>query len=319
MKPLRLVYFGTADFAVPPLEALLQNPDKFEVLAVVTRPDQPVGRQQVLQACPVAHLARKTGLQTFTPRKIKKNEEFLAALNDLAADFFVVAAYGKILPQRLLDMPKLGPVNLHGSILPAYRGASPIQAAIADGQTETGISLMVMDAEMDHGGVFSVEKVRIAPDDTHESLERKMGLTAAGQLVRDLPSIAAGDLKPQEQEHDQAAFTKIIKKEDGLADWSLPAASLANLLRAYTPWPGLYTVWQRRSDKSLRLTLKEVEALPTTEGAPGTVSKTADGYPAVTTANGTLKLLTVQAEGKRPMSGKDFLNGYRDLIGSQLQ
>jgi methionyl-tRNA formyltransferase len=269
----------------------------------------------------VAKLARSQGLEVMTPKKIKNNEDFLAKLKDSNADFFVVAAYGKILPDSVLNVPRLGSINLHGSILPKHRGASPIQAALAAGDAETGVSLMAMDAEMDHGDVYDIERVTIDPKDTHATLEKKLSAIAAEQLVRDLPRIARDEIKPKRQDHDLATFTRIIRKEDGLVDWRTDAGpTVINKLRAYTPWPGLYTIWQRSPNKLIRLNIKEIRptAAPTPAPAPGRVFRSPSGYPSVMTADGGVELVTLQPEGKKPLDGRVFLNGYQDFMGTVL-
>lgn len=315
---MRIVYFGTSRFAVPPLLALLQQPELFDVRAVVTRPDQPVGRKQVLTACPVAEVARANGLPTLTPTNLK-DEALLAQLRGHDADFFVVAAYGRIIPAAMLALPRLGNVNLHGSLLPAYRGASPMQAALADGLTETGVTLMGVDEEMDHGPIFSTVSVAIEANDDFTSLESKMAEAGAGLLLRDLPRIASGELKPIAQDHAAATYTRIIKKEDGLIDWRLMTAqAVHNRARAYAAWPGIYAYWHRRG-QALRLVIRETAVTQKPAGlAAGAVFRDTDGTPAVACAEGAVRLVTLQPEGKPAMPGKAFLNGYSDLVGSEL-
>jgi methionyl-tRNA formyltransferase len=315
---IRIIYFGTSRFAVQPLLALADQPDLFEVAAVVTRPDQPAGRGHKLSACPVAETARACGLLVFTPVSLK-DDALVRELEGLGADAFVVAAYGKILPAAMLALPRLGCLNLHGSILPKFRGASPIQAAIAANEAETGVSLMRMDEEMDHGPVYDVACVTVGPDDTFLTLEEKLSAAATNLLVHDLPHVAAGKIAPREQDHAAATYTKLITREDGLADWASDGATtLERRRRAHEPWPGLFTYWSR-GGFSLRLTVRKAAALaeePVTP--PGTVFLTSDGYPAIVTASGALKLTELQLEGKNPQDGKTFLNGYPDLIGARL-
>lgn len=316
---LRIVYFGTADFAVPPLEALLGSPERFSVIAVVTQPDKPVGRKGEVTASPVANAARAKGATLLQPKTLKDPavQEQLAGLD---ADVFVVAAYGKILPQAVLDMPSHGSVNLHGSLLPFYRGASPIQAAIAAGDAETGVSLMVMDAQVDHGPVLATVALPIATDDTHATLEAKLGGAAAGLLADNLIDYVEGRLKATEQDHDRATFTTILSREDGFVSWANEdAAAVERKLRAFTPWPGVYAVWKRKG-VPLRLKLLAVEVADAQPGATsGAVSKAVDGVPLVAAKTGALVLRDVQPEGKKPMPWKAFLNGYPDIIGSMLE
>jgi methionyl-tRNA formyltransferase len=315
---MRIVYFGTSRFAVPPLMALLRQPGLFEVVAVVTRPDQPVGRKQVLTACPVAEAARAAALPTLTPTNLK-DEALLAQLRDYQADFFVVAAYGRIIPATMLAIPRLGNVNLHGSLLPAYRGASPMQAALAAGDTVTGVTLMGVDEEMDHGPIFSTVSVPIEPGDDFNALEAKMAVAGAELLVSDLPRIAGGELQPKAQAHEAATYTRIIKKEDGLIDWKASTAeAVHNRARAYSAWPGIYAYWHRRG-QALRLVIRETAITKKTAGlAAGAVFRDVDGTPAVACVDGAVRLVSLQPEGKPAMPGKAFLNGYSDLVGSEL-
>lgn len=317
-KPLSVVYFGTSAFAVPPLQALRSRPDLFRIAAVVTKPDQPVGRAQTLTPAPVAKAARAAGLPVLTPTKLK-SEDVIKELAALNADVFAVAAYGKILPPAVLDLPRLGCFNLHGSLLPRYRGASPIQAAIANGETETGVTLMGMDAEMDHGPIYSLSSVPIAADDTYATLEEKLARTAAALLVADLPRAVTGQLPPQEQPHEMATYTAIVHKEDGQANWREDAAALiANKARAYDPWPGLFTVWMRNG-RPLRLVLKRLAPVAAPAGIPpGTVWRLPDGTPAVVAKQDAVKILELRLEGKKTVSGPAFLNGYGDLVGASL-
>lgn len=317
---LRIIYFGTADFAVPPLEALLASPERFSVIAVVSQPDKPVGRKGEVTASPVATLARAKGVTLLQPKTLKDMavQQQLMALD---ADVFVVAAYGKILPKAVLNIPKHGSsLNLHGSLLPLHRGASPIQAAIAAGDARTGVSLMVMDEEVDHGPVLATVMVPIAPDDTHATLEAKLGVAAAGLLADNLVAYAEMKLTPTHQDHDRATFTTTLSREDGFVSWANEdAAAIERKRRAFTPWPGIYALWSRKG-APLRLKLLAVEVADAPAGAaPGTVTKGADGAPVVSAKSGALALREIQPEGKKPMPWKAFLNGYPDLIGAILE
>lgn len=319
--PIKIVYFGTSPFAVPPLLALLDRPGDFEVVAVVTKPDQPIGRDQRLTPSAVAKAAHVRGLKVLTPAKMR-DEAFQAELGALGADVFVVAAYGKILPAAILALPPRGCVNLHGSLLPKHRGASPIQAALAAGESETGVTLMGMDEEMDHGATYSRVVVAITDDDTFATLEAKLSAAAADLLVRDLPAVVDGALPPVPQNHAAATYTGIIGKEAGLVDFAAATAKeISDRRRAFDPWPGLHVIWTRKN-QPLRLVLKAVtplaEAAPTGLAA-GTVFRAADGFPAVACANGTaLRLELLQPEGKKPTDGKALLNGYGDFVGTKL-
>ncbi len=316
---MRIVYFGTASFAVQPLKALLADRTRFEVVAVVSQPDKPAGRDGAVSSSPVAKAAREAGVTLLQPSKMKTDEtrEMLASLN---ADLFVVAAYGRIIPRALLDLPKNGALNLHGSLLPKYRGASPIQAAIAAGDTETGVTLMGMDEEVDHGPTYATARVTIEATDTYATLEAKMADAGSELLIAKIDDVISGALPAVEQHHSEASFTGIIDRRDGFVNWSADdAAAIECRRRAFTPWPGLYAIWMRNGIP-LRIKLLDVAITGTSTGAiPGTAFKTVDGFPAIAARSGALKLLLVQPEGKKPMEGKILLNGYQDFIGSILQ
>lgn len=316
---LRIVYFGTANFAVPPLKALFGARGQAEVAAVVTKPDKPVGRKGELQSSPVARAAREAGAMLLMPPSLKGDDvrERLAALG---ADLFVVAAYGKIIPEAVLGIPRLGCLNLHGSLLPKYRGASPIQAAIAAGERQTGVSLMRMDELVDHGPVLATVAVTIEPGDTYGTLEARLADAAADLLVTHLDDIAEGRLEAHEQRHDDATYTSIIGREDGFVRWDgVDAEAVERKLRAFDPWPGLYAVWIRNG-RPLRLKLTDVHATENRPGLrPGTAFIDDAGYPAVAARHGAVRLLQVQPEGKKPIDGKAFLNGYKDFAGATLE
>jgi len=319
MTPLRIVYFGTAAFAVPPLKALIAAPDKAEVVAVVTKPDQPVGRKGELRSSPVAQAARDSLVPVLQPTTLK-DEITQGELAALRADLFIVAAYGKIVPKAMLKLPRLGCLNLHGSILPKYRGASPIQAAIDAGETETGVTLMVMDEQIDHGPMLATVSTPIDPTDTYGSLETKLANAAAEMLVTHLEDLSLGKLEAKEQEHDAATFTKIIKREDGFVPWAdMDGQAIERRRRAFDPWPGLYAVWMRKG-APVRLKLLDVCARNGHPDAkPGTAFVASDGIPAVAARQGAVSLLQVQPEGKKPMTGQAFLNGYPDFKDAVLE
>lgn len=315
-SPLRIVYFGTAAFAVPPLQALLAEPRRFNVLAVVSRPDKPAGRNGELAASPASTLARDGGAALLQPETLKDAAVF-EKLKGLDADLFIVAAYGKIIPQRMLDLPRIGSLNLHGSLLPKYRGASPIQTAILEGEKVTGVSLLVMDAEVDRGPIVAAAKVTIMGEDTRATLEAALGEAAAGLLTDNIEPFAAGKLEPVPQEHDKATFTKILDRKDGMARWAEEsAARICRKIRAYDPWPGAYFVWKK---DGVEMRVKIIKAAQVaTDMLPGTCFTLADGTPAVAAAPGAVALLEVQPEGKKPMQGKAFANGHKSFAGSRL-
>jgi methionyl-tRNA formyltransferase len=317
MRP-SVIFFGTGDFAVGPLQALIERPDEYKMLAVVTQPDRPMGRNGKMHTPATALLARRNGLTLFQPESLK-DIEFLSNVSKLAPDLFVVASYGKIIPATLLRVPKFGALNLHGSLLPKYRGASPIQSAVLEGERETGVTLMLMDAEMDHGPTLAEVRVPINAADTYPTVEGNLSEAAAELLIESVPDFIAGRLKPAEQDHRLATYTKLIKREDGKADWSKETAERLNRkILAYHPWPGLYAIWNR-GGKTLRLKITKARVIPDADGKPpGTAFKSPRGNPAVVAAEGALAILEIQPEGKKSMSGKAFLNGYEDFVEATL-
>lgn len=314
--PAKIVFFGTSRFAVPSLRALAAKPEVFEVQLVVSQPDRPVGRKAELTPPPVAVAAKELGLPLYQPAKLRDGEaqRQLAALKP---DAFVVAAYGRILPQDLLDIPRRGALNLHGSILPRHRGASPIQAAILNGDRESGVSLMLMDAELDHGPVLDTVRTPLTGNETFTDLERTLGDVAATLIAGGLSDFLDGRSVPQEQDHAAATHTGLIGKNDGAVIWSRDTATdIERKIRAYDPWPGVFAVWQH-GGKKLRLRLLKTAATEQVAAA-GLVTMSADGFPVVGTKKGAVKLLVLQAEGKNAQPGDVFVRGHQDFVDSTL-
>jgi len=320
-KPYRIAFLGTSDFAVPILERLHTDED-FSVVEAVTRPDRPVGRKRALTAPPVKRAAETLGIPVWQPETLK-DEEAAKHLSGLNVEAYVVVAYGKILPKRLLDIPPFGGVNVHGSILPKYRGASPISAAIAAGEKETGVTVMVMDEKLDEGPALATEKIAVDDDDTTETLSRKLSELGASMIAPTLKLYLEGNVRPQPQDHAHASYTAILKREDGRVDWKKSAAEIERFVRAMTPWPEAHAIWTRRG-MPLKLTFKKTSLLhPESacggDGTPGSVCKLSDGTVGVNCGEGSLRLETIQLEGKNPVDAKSFLNGYQDLVGAQLE
>ncbi|GAB4518391.1 MAG: methionyl-tRNA formyltransferase [Anaerolineae bacterium] len=303
----KIVFMGTPGFSVPVLRALIEQ---HEVIGVVTQPDRPVGRKQEIQMSPIKQAALEAGIPVFQPEKIRR----AAAIEELRQwlpDVYVVAAFGQILPQTVLDIPPYGSINVHASLLPRWRGAAPIQAAIRAGDAETGITIMKMDAGLDTGPMLSKEAVPIAPDETGETLHDKLAALGADLLLKTLPGYLDGTIQPIPQPEEGITYAPQIKKEDGLIDWSQDAASIAYLVRAFTPWPGTFTSWAGAQLK--------IHAGEHGEGqaAPGTVILQGD-RPAVGTGAGLFFPLTVQLAGKKVVAIADFLRGYPNFIGATL-
>ncbi len=307
----RVVFMGTPAFAVPSLRALAAH---YEVTLVVTQPDRPAGRGRALVPTPVKAAARELGLELYQPDSLR-SPEALEVLRQARPDVIVVAAYGEILRQNVLSLPPFGCVNVHASLLPRHRGAGPIAAAILAGDAVTGVTIMLMDAGMDTGPMLAQAEEPIHPDDTTATLTPRLAELGAQLLIETLPRWLAGELTPQPQDSAQATYAPMIRKEDGLIDWTDPAVAIERAVRAFDPWPGAYTFWQGR-----RLRIARAEALPAWCGPqePGTVVGLGAGAAAVVTGEGALRLVDVQLEGKRCTDCCSFVCGQPGLIGSVL-
>jgi len=309
---MRVVFMGTPLFAMPSLAALVEA--SYEVCAVYTQPDRPAGRGRGLVQPPVKEAALGYGLLIRQPSSLKPPQE-MEALAGLKPDVIVVAAYGQLLPQQVLDIPRFGCLNVHPSLLPRHRGASPVAGAILAGDEVTGVTIMLLDAGLDTGPLLSQRQVPVLPQDTTGSLTDKLAGEGAQLLVMEtLPRWPSGELTPQPQDEEQATYTPQIDKESGRVDWHLPAEDLWRRVRAYQPWPGCYTTWKGR-------TVRLLEAVPLDgEGQPGMVVRTnaADAPVGVNAGHGVLGLVRVQLEGKRAVSAEDFVRGQRDFVGALL-
>ncbi len=291
----RVVFYGTSLFSLPSLEALALD-STVCVVGVVTQPDRPAGRQGVVTAPPVKVTAERLGLPVFQFEQVKSDEAY-EVLKTLPADVAVVASFGQIISQRVLNLYPQGVLNVHPSLLPAYRGAVPMNAAIRDGLTQTGITIMLMDALMDHGPILAQMKTDIFPTDTTETLSERLSKTSANFLVQTLHAFLEGGVTPQEQDHAAATFVKLLSREDGKIDLSKSAIEIEQLVRAYTPWPGTSVDYKEKRLKVLR-------AHTSPEPKPTEFT--------LTCGDGSLLVLDeVQPEGKKPMSGEAFLRGQR--------
>ncbi len=307
---MRLVFMGTPQFAVLPLRALAAA--GHDISGVVTRIDKPSGRNRILTAPPVKQAAQDTGLTVYQPRRVR-DPEFVETLRKINPDIIVVAAYGQILPKDILLLPKYGCINIHASLLPAYRGAAPINWAVMRGESRTGITIMQMDEGMDTGAILLQESIAIDPRDTAGTLTEKMSQLGAKMIAEALPLVEAGSLAPVVQDGSKATLAPILKKEDGLVDWTAPAAEIHNRVRGLSPWPGAYTFFEGKLIKII-----ETEAVPG-EGEPGMVYTPDRSVLAVGTGRGLLRIVGIQPEGKRPMNSGDFLQGHREIIGKKFE
>lgn len=309
---------GTADFGAPCLEALVAAREH-QVVGVVTQPDRPVGRRQELTPPPIKTLALKLGLPVFQPEKIRRPEA-VAQLRAVVPEMIVVVAYGQILPKEVLSLPRLGCVNVHGSLLPRWRGASPIQAALLAGDESTGVTTMLLNEGMDTGPMLLWEQVEISQDDNAATLHDKLAPLGATLLMKTIAALAVGALQPAAQPTEGVTCAPKIKKEDGLVDWTQPARQIRNRLRAFTPWPGLFTYLPTEAGpRVLKIWTAAVAAKPIAGGvAPGTVTAAGKDGIAVATGEETLVVRELQIEGGRRMSAEEFLKGHRLTVGVRL-
>ena len=313
MNPYKIVFMGTPEFAVPSLKALMEGPDR--VVAVVTQPDRPKGRGRKLMPSPIKILAEKAGIDVLQPEKAR-SPDFLSQVRDLAPDLLVVAAYGRILPQELLDIPRIMPINVHGSLLPKYRGAAPIQWAIIQGDTETGVTIMEMDAGMDTGPILLQEALTIGPEETFGELYERMAELGAGLLVQALDELHKGTLKPRPQPEDSISYVTPIKPEMARLDWSQPARRISCMVRALDPRPGAYTIW---NDQRLRLYTPFVIEMDAKDMKPGTVCRVGEDGVVIAAGKGCLGLKELQWPGKRRMSCAEFLRGRPIPVGAKFE
>jgi methionyl-tRNA formyltransferase len=311
---VKAVFFGTAEIARPSLEALAES-GFAKVVAVISQPDRPSGRDLKLQPTAIKALALKMGIPVFQPERAR-SETFLAELRALAPDLIVVMAYGQILPAALLEIPRHGCVNLHTSILPKYRGAAPIQWALLNGDSETGVTLMKMDAGMDTGPMLAVARTPINDDDDAQTIHDRLAKLAASLLVEKLLAYVEGALQPAPQPPG-ATHARKITKEDGRLNWSEPARELWNRVRALTPWPGTFTFIKSEPKP---LMLKIWKARPTVgHGAPGEVLTVEKEGVVVACGAGALQLLEVQREGGKRLPARDFVLGSTIRVGQRLE
>lgn len=306
---MRIVFFGTPEFAVPSLEALLQA--RHTVTLVVAQPDRPAGRGMKLRRPPVAELAVREGIALLQPSKIR-TPEFLEAIRREEPDLAVVVAYGRILPGALLGIPKHGFINLHASLLPKYRGAAPIQRAIEAGDRVTGVTIMRIDEELDHGPMLGMAEVGIGPEERAPSVSARLAAAGGPLLVRTVDALEDGSVVEIEQDHAAATHAAKIEKEEGRVDWSLPARELYDRFRAFDPWPGLFTV---RGEETIRLT--EVSLLAASGGAGTVLSMSADGVD-VACAEGALRIVAMQRPGKRAAAASDVARGLGLEAGARF-
>ena len=300
---MKIVFMGTPDFSVETLKQILAA--GHEVSLVVTQPDRPRGRGKKPSFSPVKEYAMEQNIPCFQPEKIR-DESCMEILQKEQADIFVVVAFGQILPQRILDIPKYGCMNVHASLLPKYRGAAPVQWSVINGDAETGVTTMRMDAGMDTGDILLQERIAIAPDETGGSLFDKLAVAGGALCVKTLSRIEDGTIESIPQDHEAATYTRMISKQDGEIDFTLPAERIECLIRGMNPWPSAYT---RIGNKMLKIWEADVIAQKDAHQPGEIFDVTKDAF-CVAAGEGALKILSLQLEGKKRMNTADFLRGY---------
>jgi methionyl-tRNA formyltransferase len=313
---LRIIFAGTPDFAAPTLKALINDAD-FDILAIITQEDKPVGRKQELTPPPVKVIAQENKIKILQPTKIKLIQEEITALKP---DFLIVVAYGKLLPQAILDIPKYGCINVHASLLPRWRGAAVIQAPILAGDKETGVTIMKMDKGLDTGPIIAQMKINILKDETAETLHNELAKIGSMILPETLKTFARGEMELKPQDEKFATYARELKKEDGKIDWNKPAVEIERMVRAYTPWPGTFgrfEIGDLRFGKNLKIIEVKNNVLAINKYKVGETFLI-DKKMAVQTGDGALIIEKLQLEGGKPMSAEEFLRGHTDFVGTIL-
>ena len=336
MTTLQIIFMGTAELSCASLEKLAGT-QGFQITGVVTQPDRPKGRELKAQSSPVKTLARRLGLPVLQPARAR-NEKFIAELRALQPDLILVVAYGQILPQSILDLPRHGCLNVHTSLLPRYRGAAPIQWAIANGDAETGVTIMKMDAGLDTGPIVSQRRTPIRPEDNSATLHDRLARLGAELLVETIPGYVAGKIQPAPQPAAGVSQAPKIKKEDGRIDWNLSAKTIWNRLRAFTPWPGSFTFWlgvppsggnviqkgkppeggTPNAPRPMLLKIWRAEIVEKSDEAGTILSADKNGI-VVACGQNALRILELQREGGRRLSAQEFLAGHPLKAGERFK
>ncbi len=306
---ISITFFGTDQFAADVLAPLIDS-GLFTFKAIVTQPDRPIGRSREIAPAPVKELGRTHNIPVIQPPTLK-SPETIASIPP--ADLFLVFHYGLIIPPELLSIPKYGTLNLHPSKLPSFRGASPIRSALINGDTETAVTVMLMDDKMDHGPILATEIIAIDPDDTNDSLTTKITPRGSALLLKTIPRWVNGDIRPEPQNHAAATFCTLVSRDDGQIQWHTSAATIYNLFRGLSPWPGIWTELQGKRLKLLIIS----PAVTTQSAAPGTIIAESNRL-YIATGQGVIEVISLQLEGKKAMTANQFLNGYKHLIGTTL-
>lgn len=313
-KSEKLVFCGTPQFAVPTLEKLAAT--GFDIQLVLTQPDRPKGRGLELVASPVKQTALRLGLSIFQPEKIKQNEQLHAKLEEIAPSAIIVVGYGRIIPSWMLQLPKYGNINLHGSLLPKYRGAAPIQWAIANGETVTGVTTMQLNEGLDTGDILLQQELAISDDDTSETLSPRLAAIGAELMIETLHGLAQNSIKPRPQNDAESSLAPILKKDDGRIDFTRTSEEIYNRFRGFQPWPGAFTIFRGRALKikaMRRPIVRTSRQIP-----PAQLFVQDDRLYAGCGHNTAIELLELQPDGKKRMAAGDFVNGYKPQVGETL-
>lgn len=305
---MKIIFIGTPKFASVILEGLIEN--NYKPALVITAPDKPAGRKKELKSSEVKILSQKYNIPVEQPEKIEQIENKIKLLSP---DLIILAAYGQIIPKSILNIPKFKSINIHPSLLPKYRGASPIQNAILNGDKKTGVSIYIMDEKMDHGPILKKKEIAIG-NPNYKELSERLSIEGKDLLLEILPKI--GKIKPEKQDHSKATYTKIIKKEDGHINWKNPAEAIERQIRAFHIWPASFSLW---NEKRIKIIKAEVKKLPDNLNYPyGKVVASPQNELLVNCQENYLIIKKLQLEGKKPMDSEEFLKGYPDIIGAVL-
>jgi len=313
---LKIVFMGTPQFGAIILEELIKK--NYKPCLVVTVPDTPVGRKRILTPPPVKILAERYKISVAQPEKILNLK---SEILNLKPDLIIVAAYGQILPEEILEIPRKGSLNVHPSLLPKYRGSTPVQFAILNGDEETGVTIILMDAQMDHGPIISQRKTEIGPNETGKQLQERLAILGAELLIDTIPDWIRGEIKLSLQNEKKVTYTKILTKEDGKIDWKKSALEIEQKIRAFSFWPGSYTFWHK-NNKAQRIKILKVRTLKTVDAKTYPIGKTLvapQNELCVRCGKGFLIIEKLQLEGRKEMGSEKFLRGYPDFIGTILE
>jgi len=311
MKSHRIIFLGTPDFSVPSLIALYQS--EHQVPLVITQPDRPKGRGKKLQASPVKQKALELGLNIFQPQSIN-DPESISQINTFHPDFLVVVAFGQLLKKSVLDIPRNGVLNVHPSILPKYRGPAPIQWAIIHGCSNTGISIMQLDEGLDTGDILQIESVEIDPEETAGMLHDRLAIQGAKLLLQTINQLVENTITPEKQDHTQATYARLLKKQDGRIDWNQSSQSIINLIRGMTPWPGAFTFIDNKRIKIFKATNVDVSDTV----APGTILNSFPDELWISTGDGAISIHEIQSASGKRMHIADFLRGSKIVSGLKI-